>query len=341
MANFHDVELLQNALQNAGESAMRRKQLSAQQQMEMQRLALESQLRDIQEARYQAQGEHFNEMQASQNRLAAAQQEHFNQIEKQYGLKSTLASLDSARQDLQQGLQGLALDDKMTPEQKSAYFKQSVDSIGDEGMKKQLLVNPQFNAIYSGQANWGSIAQQVQAARGANGDRPGATQQQIEAWRKAQADADDSGDPKDQEYADLLKNTLSNAPKPTQQTVKQYDEKGHPTNSITSFSLPGAAPAPDDTSSQRPAQPLLPTPGAPPVPANKSIQLSPQDLMLQTRPAGGGPSVGVSPLNTNGVPTGKAPTRAQAADYVNKYGQSGAMSQLQKDGFDLSNGYAD
>lgn len=304
MANFHDVELLQNALQNAGESAMRRKQLSAQQQMEMQRIALESQLRDIQEKRYEAQGEHFQELQTAEARRAAAEAEHFNQIEKQYGLKGTLASLDSARQDLQQGLQGLALDRDLTPEQKTAYFKQSVDNIGDEGMKRQLMVNPQFNAIYSGQANWDSIAQQVQAAGGAGG-KLGTTQQQIEAWRKAQADADESGDPKDQEYADLLKSTLPNAAKPTEQTTSEYDAAGHRIKDTKSF-LPTGAPSEDDASSQRPAQPLLPTPGAPPAPANASATLTPQDLMLTTRPAAS-PAAGVSPLNTNGVPTGKSP----------------------------------
>lgn len=321
MANFHDVELLQNALQNAGESAMRRKQLTAQQQMEMQRLALESQLRDIQQSRYDAMGKHFQEMEdigSQRNAILAQSEADKTRLEEQGKVMATdFANALGGMREYVQTLRANRIANQQDPnkgltkEDAAKLFNSSVSNLPPELHDKLLQQNPMYSGLASGQIDLASVPELD--GRGnpidrSRGEKPGATQQQIEAWKKAEEVAKESGDPKDQEYADMLKNTLANAPKPTQQTVRQYDEMGHPTNSITSFSLPGAAPAPaDDTLGGRPAQPLLPTPGAPPVPANKGITLSPQELMLSTAPTAG-PAAGVSPSNTNGVPTGKSPT---------------------------------
>ena len=54
--------MLQSAINGVGEGALRRRALDQQHQAEMSRLALESQLRDVQEKRYDAQSAHFGEM---------------------------------------------------------------------------------------------------------------------------------------------------------------------------------------------------------------------------------------------------------------------------------------
>ena len=302
-------------MQNMGESAIRRKQLTAQQQMEMQRLALESQMRDIEQSRYNMAQARYEKMTELEQERGNIDQSRMDAMEKKYGLEDTLKKLDGFRQDLTQGLQGLAMDNSLTPEEKSAYFKNSVDSIGDDNMKKQLLVNPQFNAIYSGKANWDSIAQQVQASQAGGGARPGAIQQQIQAWRDAQAKANDSGDPDDQAFADKLAANLpaslkttppAVAPKPTEIRNTLYNDEGKPTNSVTSFQLPGTPASPqtgmgalkptgiptihtqDDYDSLPPGTPYydsfgklatksgqkpIPTGGGLPVPTNASPQL--------------------------------------------------------------------
>lgn len=71
MLNREDVAMLNNSLQNIGDSALRRRQLAAEQEMERQRMLLESQLRDIQQARY-------DQNSAFQNRLMEKQQEGNN-----------------------------------------------------------------------------------------------------------------------------------------------------------------------------------------------------------------------------------------------------------------------
>jgi hypothetical protein len=73
MANRQDVEMLQNALQTLGQGAFERNQAQRQAQLEMQRIALEQQMRDVQEKRYDAQSSHYATMEGqNQDRANAA-----------------------------------------------------------------------------------------------------------------------------------------------------------------------------------------------------------------------------------------------------------------------------
>lgn len=75
MANRLDFEMLQNSLNNLGESALKRRQMEYQHAAEMQRIQLEQQMRDIQQSRYDAQSKHYQTIE-EQNaaRGAAAEQ---------------------------------------------------------------------------------------------------------------------------------------------------------------------------------------------------------------------------------------------------------------------------
>lgn len=79
MASRLDVEMLLNQMNQLGESGLKRRQLAQQHESEMSRMALEQQMRDIQQSRYDAQQAHFNTMEESNSRRADAAEQHGNQ----------------------------------------------------------------------------------------------------------------------------------------------------------------------------------------------------------------------------------------------------------------------
>lgn len=79
MANRADWEMLQNSLQNLGQGFAQRRGQNMQHEQAMQRLALEQEVKKIQEARYNAQESHFSEMEVANNRRADAAEKRAGQ----------------------------------------------------------------------------------------------------------------------------------------------------------------------------------------------------------------------------------------------------------------------
>lgn len=77
--NRADVLMLQNSLKDFGEGALNRREIARREQHDMEREAMEAQMRDIQQSRYDAQQAHFNTMEESNSRRADAAEQHASQ----------------------------------------------------------------------------------------------------------------------------------------------------------------------------------------------------------------------------------------------------------------------
>lgn len=339
--NAISAQMLQDSLQNLGNTYQRSRQQdieaeyrNAQLKNESNRTAVDQSFRDAQMQHYNVMEEKAADAAEANSRRADSQDRRVEAIEKKYGLQQGFQDLQTAQNNIVKGMQGFSLDKSLSPDVKTSYLKHSIDQMPDN-IKSSVLQNPQIQALYDGKGDWDAVANAIQSQ---TKGKLGATDLQIKDWQTAQAAADASEDPDDkaklQSVADMYKSNLpsslkTTAPavalKPTQTKTTQYNPMGRPTNTVTSFAAPGSAPGsvtPEDINKQ--IQWAINPPATPP-------QLA--------------PSTGNTALNANGQATGRttgrAPTRAQAAAYVKQYGQSGAIKALQQDGFTLGNGYAD
>lgn len=96
MSNRADVEMLNNSIQYAGESALKRRQIKQQGETDMERVALQQQMEKNQEARANAAHSHWNEMETTANRRADAAENSADwaQDPKNPANKNRLASAD-------------------------------------------------------------------------------------------------------------------------------------------------------------------------------------------------------------------------------------------------------
>lgn len=247
--NIASAELLQNAIQNMGQSFARSRQEAAENAFRESQLENEANRTATDQAFRQAQLAHYNNMEEKQSDMADVQAKKLDAIEKKYGVQAAYQDLQTAQKNITDGMQGMSLDKNLTPEDKTAYLQKSIDGLPDN-VKSTVLQNPQISALYNGEGDWDAVAQAVQQQRGKS--VTGATDMLLHHYQEAQQKADASGDPADQEYADLLKANLPStlkttvpavAPKPTATKALSYGPDGKLTNSVTSYAMPGAAPA--------------------------------------------------------------------------------------------------
>lgn len=171
--NIRSAELLQNSLQNAAENILRNRELQQTAALEAQRNAVEQSFRN-------AMMRHYANIEEKQAEAAGLQEQRLENeddaVEKKYGVMQAIQDGKDAQQQIMQGLQGLSLDQKLSPAQKTQYLRQSIDSMQPPA-KGAFLQNPQINALYQGQGDWDAIAnlvKQHQAATraGTNGYGP-------------------------------------------------------------------------------------------------------------------------------------------------------------------------
>lgn len=288
--NRADVELLQNSLVNLGNSAQTRRQEQFAHDSEMKREALESQLRDIQQSRYDAQSAHFSNMEdtaAAKNVILAQSEADKTKIAEegkiaaqkfsqgQDGMKQLTQTLRANRlanqQDPSKG---------MTQEEATDAFQTALKGV-DPAIHDQMMQNPQYSALYSGKIDFGTIPQ-----LDAKGNPVGGAPQkqsalveataQVDAYRQKAAQTDDPDEQaKYNHLADLVEDGVKKLgagyvkPPPAPiQIQKQYDAGGHMTNQVTApltapASWPAAppsmpAPAPNPSAGGDPSNPFAP-----------------------------------------------------------------------------------
>lgn len=261
MANRQDVQMLQEALQGLGQGFAQRRQQSAEHDTEMQKLALESQLRDIQQSRYDAQGEHFNKMEAGQ-------QDYYNKVlenqklaqSKQDDKATQVASQEDMKnkQSLLQTVIGLNATGQLSDDDR--------DNVNDWIAKDEHL---------------GTTGIQLQAPdpkfqKGQN--KQPATVAALNSAADFRKQAQETKDPDEatrlNDYANWTESWVkkqgtfaSQVPKPTENVTNQFNALGNKVSSQKSFAAPPAPPAPP--SSILP-QKLPLTMGAPNAPLNSA-----------------------------------------------------------------------
>ena len=168
--NIRSAELLNQTLQNAADNIYRNRALEASTQEETQRNAIEQSFRN-------AMMQHYANVEERQAEGAGLQEQRLkaedDATEKKYGVMQAMQALSEAQGNMAQGLQELSLDTKLSPAQKTQYFRQSIDS--QPQYKGQFLQNPMWNALYQGQGDWDAVGQSVRQYRATNGNGMGGT----------------------------------------------------------------------------------------------------------------------------------------------------------------------
>ena len=273
--NRADVALLDNQLNELGNTFLRNRQLA-------QEGALRSKEIDVNQAFRNAQMEHYAQMQQAQEDRADQANQRNDLLEKQIGLKQSAQDLSEAQASLKESvgtLAGQVKAGKMTQEQATQYFRDSMDNgIGKQNpqLHDQMLAQPQYKAMYDGQMDWATVADQLAAqGRGAGaGAMAGKTDLQVQHWRQAQQAAEKSGDPDDQKYADTLYANLPASIKSTgpadytQTSIKPGPFGGPPTTNTVSRTYSRPAPVvPGAAGTAAPS--VLQIPLAPPDPTQR------------------------------------------------------------------------
>lgn len=264
MAITHeDVAMLQGAIQNAGQGALQRRQMNQQHAAEMERLALESQMRDVMQARAEAQGQHFQTMEEQNQHNADTRQQ--------------------AEQDRTDKLQSAADINSKQEMFKSIAALNATGQLTDEGRKK-------FNDFLAKDEHFGPAGIQLQVPdpklqKSAN--KPSALASTIQTAQNYRQQAEDTDDPNEKaqftHYADMLEKAVdkqskfaSEVPKSGSTTANEYDAAGHKVKSTTSPLVPPApvtpaAPSPAGSqtfdfnpSSMAPQTDQMANPGLPP-----------------------------------------------------------------------------
>ena len=154
--NIKSAELLNQSLQNAADNIYRNRALAATTQEEAQRNAVEQSFRN-------AMMQHYANIEQKQAQAADIQEQRLKNeddaVEKRYGVQQAMQAVADAQAQMTQGLQELSLDTKLSPSQKTQYFRESIDS--QPQYKTQFLQNPMWNALYQGQGDWDAVASAV------------------------------------------------------------------------------------------------------------------------------------------------------------------------------------
>lgn len=220
--NRADVLMLNNSLDELGNSFLRNRQL--QQERELREGELKTQqMRTQADIDFRkAQGEHYNAMEAkedSRNSLLEKQGAERNSLlEKQIGLKQSAQDMADAQSSLKESVATLAHQvkaGKMTAQEATQYFRDSMDSgIGSQNpqLHDQLLGQPQFKAMYDGKVDWATLADQL-AQTTKSRSLTGANDMLVQHWQQAQDEADAATDPAEktklQTLADTYKGLIS------------------------------------------------------------------------------------------------------------------------------------
>ena len=209
--NIASAELLQRAAQGTTDALLRRRQLDQQLQEALQRNALESQLRDVQEKRYGAQQEHFATAEAAQADAFKKQQDNqkkqLQAMDDKYNLEKHLKDLESASSNLKDSMGALATDVKagaQTPEQASGYLQQSFKKLSPELQNDIVAQNPRIQAAMDGKVDWNTLADTYQQSQMGKGKQNTAVGIQYENKAKEfqdQLDAGQGDDESDEDWA--------------------------------------------------------------------------------------------------------------------------------------------
>lgn len=175
MARFKDVEMLNNALQTLGEGAERRRAHQNEQERAMQQLAIESQLRDVQQSRADAQQQHYSAMEDkydNQNKIAndknailAKNNDDKIRIQEQgkIAAKQFSDSRDAIMQFSQTLRENRLLNQQdplkgMTQADAVGAFKAAMDTL-PPALHDQMLQNPNYGSLYKGTIDFASLPQ--------------------------------------------------------------------------------------------------------------------------------------------------------------------------------------
>ena len=165
--------MLQNSLQNLGQGAMQRRQVQNEQERAMQQLALETQLRDIQQSRYDAQTAHYSQLEdkadaANQNAadrnsiLAQSESDKMKIFEQGKKAADDFAQAKEGLTDFTQTLRANRIANQQDPTKglsqadAANLFKGSMDALPD-ALHQQMLQNPQYQALYSGKIDFATV----------------------------------------------------------------------------------------------------------------------------------------------------------------------------------------
>lgn len=358
--NIKSAELLNQSLQSAADNFYRNRALAASMQEEAQRNAVEQSFRN-------AMMQHYANIEQKQAEAAGLQEQRLenedNATEKKYGLMQAIQDQKDAQQRIMDGLQGLSLDQKLSPADKTGYLRRAIDSLPPQ-TKAASLQNPQVNALYNGQGDWNvvaSLVQQHQAAMRGNGSGNafGYGSRFANAGDNSEFDREASQAP--QQIANAVAQADPNVPKEAGKpglpvTVKPADVQrmGLLAGKLAAAGVPGPIPTAAGLvfGTNATMQPNITGNGT-----TNSFTLTPgginQDALANVQNAPGGPAIlnsfGLTPgmgntaINTNGVSTGRPVIPGSAMTYLRqnpklasqfdaKYGQGSAAQILNNQG---------
>jgi hypothetical protein len=225
--NRADVLMLNNSLDELGNTFLRNRQLDQEKQFREGETKTQQMRTQADIDFRKAQGEHYSAMETKQSEhdaITETQNAQRNELlEKQVGLKQSAQDLAEAQASLKDSMATLAHQvkaGKMNPELATQYFRDSMDNgIGKSNpqLHEQMLAQPQYKAMYDGKIDWSTLADQL--AQPTKGGQAGKVDLQIQHWRQAQDAADNAADPaekeQNQKYADILKLNLPSSLKTT------------------------------------------------------------------------------------------------------------------------------
>ena len=180
--NIASAELLQNSLQNLGNTFQRNRQMDVENAYRQAQIEADRQRLATDQAFREAQMQHYNLLESRQADAVGAAQQHNQHMEDEFGVQQAMKKQADAKQDVVEGLQEMSLSNKYSDAQKTNYFKSTLDGL-DADTRSAILQNPSYNAIYQGNGDWDSIRQNVllhraggaaRAGRRANGKPSGA-----------------------------------------------------------------------------------------------------------------------------------------------------------------------
>jgi hypothetical protein len=318
--NIRSAELLNQSLQNTADNLYRNRALAASMQEEAQRNAVEQSFRN-------AMMQHYANIEQKQAEAAGLQEQRLenedNAVGKKYGVMQAIQDGKDAQQQIMQGLQGLSLDQKLSPAQKTQYLRQSIDSM-QAPAKTAFLQNPQINALYQGQGDWDAIAnlvRQHQAVTRANGNGLGSkfsiAGDNAEFDRQANqapqqiANATAQADPNVPKDADTGKPVL-----PVTVNPRDAQRMGLLAGKLAAAGVPGPIPTAAGLTfgTNATVQPNI-TPGTPPGNnTTNSFTLAPggisQDALANVQNAPGGPAI----LNSFGLNQSSSSSSSQTGN---------------------------
>ena len=171
--NRQDVEMLQQSLQNLGQGALQRRELELNHQRQMQQIALEQQMRELQEKRYDAYIGHnqtmedrlqnANEANERRNQILAQTEDDKVKIFEQG--KQAAQDFAEAKDNMAQFTQTLRanrlLNQKdptkgLSQAEAAKTFQQAMDGL-PQSLHDQMLQNPQYSTLYKGGIDFGSL----------------------------------------------------------------------------------------------------------------------------------------------------------------------------------------